>query len=342
MAKPKAAMRAKMQNAHRHTIANPKRFFTFIGIVIIVLAIVFAFAFAPSGPLVLSSFKAIVLHNGTSMLIKLNGSIFAIYVASSSSSGAVVLVSKVPVLSGYASEALLVPNSSVNVSINATGIANLNIKLAKSNSTSAELYITPLASVLGVKPSSDLSLIGPVSIGRTSGLKIIVTSTSTSSTTSTSTINQTAALLQSALAYANNNTSEGLLETEYASLYEKDKACNSSIYNETYTHYYGKAPSSDFSFLNISRQTPIGINETVAYISGTLVFVNYTPIMRSGKQSPLLSLELNMSPLTKLRIVKAAYTGILQGDNYSIVNSTYAFQSKISNYCGAYIMPPPS
>ena len=342
MAKPKTTARAKMQNPHKHAIANPKRFFTFIGIIVIVVAIALALAFAPSGPLALSSFKTVVLHNGTSVLLKLNRSIFAIYVASSSSSGAVVLVSKVPVLSGYASEALLVPNSSVNVSINATGVANLNIKLAKSNSTSAELYITPLASVLGVKPSSGLSIIGPVSIGRTSGLKIIVTSTSTSSTTSTSTINQTAALLQSALAYANNNTSEGLLETEYASLYEKDKACNSSIYNETYTHYYGTAPSGDFSFLNVSKQTPIDINETAYYISGTLVFVNYTPVMRSGKQSPLLSLELNMSPLTKLRIVKAAYTGILQGDNYSIVNSTYAFQSRISNYCGAYIMPPPS
>jgi hypothetical protein len=92
---------------------------------------------------------------------------------------------------------------------------------------------------------------------------------------------------------------------------------------------------------NVSAQTPISITVSAKPLKDDLVLVNYTPVMRSGVASqPMVSLLLNMSHGAAMPIVSTLYEGILSGDNYTILNSTYQFQSSIQNYCGAYIPKP--
>ncbi len=249
-------------------------------------------------------------------------------------------MARLPVLDTYAQEAEISAGGELNVSISGNEYADLNIKLLSVNSTGAELYLTPISSVLGILPSKSIVQIPPATIGSVKGMKIILATTTTSTSTTTSTINQTAALLAAAISFANKDTSEGALMSAYNQLYIKDKVCNSGIYNETYLHYYGVMPSGPLSFENVSALTPVGINASAYLISNQLVYVNYSAIMRNGTKSEILSIELNMSPSAMLPIVKVAFEGLLYGDNYTIVNSTYTFQKSISNYCGAYVPKP--
>ncbi|MEM3781470.1 MAG: hypothetical protein QXT43_00705 [Candidatus Micrarchaeaceae archaeon] len=338
--KPGAKEMAKAK--HGLKVANPVRFFAFIAVlVIIVAAIVYEFA-QLSSVILINAQNNLQLKPGSAVLMKLqNGSMFALLVSNSNATGATVYISQLPLLASYASKIVLLKNQSANVSVSATGNADINVRLKSSNATAATLVVTPLSVALGVKVSKSVILNGPYSISSTGGLRVITISTTSTTSTTTSTVNQTAALLESALNYANTKTSEGILMEEYKSLYNKGTVCNESIYNATYMHYYSVLPSGSASFYNISRLTPINITVHAAISSGDLVFVNYTPVFRNGTTgASMLSLLLNMSAGAVAPIAKLTYGGILAYANYAELNSTYAFQSSINNYCGAYIEPP--
>ncbi|MGC8675960.1 MAG: hypothetical protein ACP5T3_00375 [Candidatus Micrarchaeia archaeon] len=330
------------QAKKRSRIANPKRFFTFVAIIAIIIAAIALAALPHESQTFLGSAKSILLKTPSAELLKMqNSSTFAIFVASSNSTGATVYVSQLPLLVGYASKVTLMRGASANVSTSASGNADLNIRLVSSNASHAKLLLTPLSLVLGIRPSAGIKLIGPASISAPSGLKIIAISTTTTTSSTTSTINQTSVLLGQALAYANTKTAEGILMNDYKALYEKDAVCNETIYNATYQRYYNAVPSGAVSFANVSKETPINVTAKAAMKIGDLVFVNYTPVFRSGiAQEPMLSLLLNMSANAVTPIVEVTYEGILKYATYAELNSTYAFQSGISNYCGAYVAPP--
>ncbi|MEM0146911.1 MAG: hypothetical protein QXF85_00445 [Candidatus Micrarchaeaceae archaeon] len=344
MAAKRIDKKGSMAIKNKSVIANPKRFYTFLIIIVIAIAAI-AYALIPrSSVLFVSSGKSVQLKPGEAMLMKMqNSSVFAMLVYKSNSTGAIVYISQLPIPASYASKFVLLKgeNAGVNVSVNATGNADLNVRLSSSNATSVELLLTPLSSILGIKVSKEVTLVGPYTISTAGGLKVITISTTSSTSTTTSTINQTAALLESALNYANNKTNEGVLMNKYKALYNKDTVCNESIYNATYEHYYSTEPSGVSSFDNISKLIPINVTVHAAIKSGAFVFVNYTPTFRNGSRGgPMLSLLLNMSPGAVAHVANATYEGILTYATYAEINSTYAFQSSINNYCGAYIVPP--
>jgi len=328
---------------HKYRIANPRRFFSFIALIVIIIIVVAVLLASSSGVRVLTSPIQVFISNGGYSYLKQGSSVFAVYVVNSTASGAYVYIAKLPLLYGFVSKVYMKNSTEVNVSVNAGRRASINIRMISSSSKGAMLNITPISSFYNIQTSNSVSLIGPVSIGTAAskGLKVIITSTTISTSTTTSTINQTNPLLVSAEQYANTNTSIGVLLNNYKALYIKDKACNASIYNETYAKYFNTQPPGFASFENASAQTPISITVSAKPLKDDLVLVNYTPVMRSGVASqPMVSLLLNMSPSAVVPIVSTLYEGILLGDNYTILNSTYQFQSSIQNYCGAYIPKP--
>lgn len=337
---------AKKEAKKMHGIGAQKtirwgRFITSLAVIIIIIAVAVALFVSPHVQSLVGA-QTIYVKPGAYAVERLGNITFAIFVAKASNSSVELYLGRFPFLVNPALEVNLTPATSINVSVSGSGIADLNIGLGAITAKGAELTLTPLAASLGIKPSKVGSLLMPVFIGSSGGLRLIVTTTSTSTSTSTSTINQTLALLTSAINYANQNTSEGILMQRYNTLYQQDKVCNASVYNETYERIYGTLPSGSFAFDVVRSQVPIAINITGSVVGSEMVKVSYAPVFRNGtKQEPMLTLELNMSPSAIERIVNVTFSGILAGDNYTIVNNTYTFQSRISNFCGAYVFPPP-
>ncbi|MGC9037252.1 MAG: hypothetical protein ACP5GD_01375 [Candidatus Micrarchaeia archaeon] len=333
-------MQKKQAKPARPRIVSPVRFYTFVAIVVIIVAIVVAIVLQKSSVISITNPILLTLHKNQTLLLRLQNTTDAIYLANSNTTGALIYFGPMPFGLANFGELRLGENASVNLSSSFGSVADLNIKLVASNATSAKLYFTPIAAYLGIKPAK-IAMLGPTPIQIEQGLKLIVTTSSTTTSTTTSTINYTSQLLNNAINYANTKTSVGQLLLAYKQLYIKDKVCNATVYNETFYHYYNKMPSGPQSFANMTKIVPISINETASQLYGNLVYVNFTPVLRNGTMhTPMFSMLLNLTPNAQAPIIETRFEGILFGDNYTILNATYQFQSRITNYCGAYIEPP--
>jgi hypothetical protein len=137
-----------------------------------------------------------------------------------------------------------------------------------------------------------------------------------------------------------NNAGIGLLMSNYNKLYAKDVLCTQGVYNSTYNSYYGSLPPAPISFANMSLFTPVAINTTESALTAkNNVEITYSTISSSPDTTgPAVIAIINTSATAFIKSL--TYTGIYTGFSYNVLNSTYAFQSKILNNCGAYVSPP--
>ncbi len=312
---------------------------------IAVLAIIWFFLNQGQGTISIASAKSITLSPNQTVFVRIfNGSVSAIKLVVSSPTSASFYVSKVPVLYGPVISFTMGTLTGLNVSSDGSNMADMNIFLGSSSNKSVTIQVSPLLSTLGVRPSPLIKRLSPASLG--GGLTTIVTlSTSTVASTSTSTAesttmaqNATAALFQQSMTLI-NQTSIGALMKKYNLLYEKDTACNQSIYNASYLASYGSPPPAPVSFENVSSQTPtsIAISETKLAAANNVRIVYSTVSPSALTSGPAVIAMVNTSAQAYLRNV--TYTGLYSGFSYTILNDSYTFQSRINNNCGAYISP---
>lgn len=284
--------------------------------------------------LALNQTQFIKVYNSTTAAIKLK---------STSDTGATFYITSVPVLYGPVVSFSLAPASALNVSTDGSQLANMNVRLLSSSSASATVEITPLASALGISPSSSITLLNPASLTNigASNVTLAISTVSTSSSISTTTIaqNSTQALIQQALTLF-NNTGTGALMKEYKALYNQDVACSAGVYNTTYYTYYSKQPPPPVSFTNVSSFTPtdITLNATALSVKNNVLLTYSTVSPSPDTTGPVILAIVNTSSASFIR--NLTYTGLFSGFNYSMLNNSYTFQSKILNNCGAYISPP--
>ncbi len=289
--------------------------------------------------------RSITLSPNQTQFIRIyNGSTTALELRASSVSGASFYITHVPALYGSVVSFSLSPVSSLNVSTDGSQTADINIRLLTESNSSATVEITPLILALSIKPSPSVTLLNPSSLSSigsgSGGLGLTVSTTSVLSTSTTTVAqNSTQLLFQQALTLM-NKTGTGILMKGYRTLYEKDAGCTSGVYNSTYATYYSKHPPAPVDFANISAHTPtdITINESTLQAKNN-VLITYSTISPSPDTTGQAVLAIINTSSSNF-LSSLTYTGLYTGLNYSTLNSSYSFQSKILNDCGAYITPP--
>lgn len=286
--------------------------------------------------------------NGTKNFKFQNGqSYYALFLKSSSSSSATIYVTGAPLLSKPVVAMVLTSKQSADINPDGSGPATMHITLLSSNQSGAQVSVAAVLPSLNLRPSPGVLIINPVTFYQSSitnnsnTINVVFTSsvsTSSTSTSITTSINSTTSNALVALRLA-NSTLAGSLMNSYSNLYIKDKACNQSVYNTTFTKYWSAyTPTGAFDFLNASKGTPRNVTKNVVGVQGPLYNVTYSTNSKiSQTTGPALVLEFN---LTSQLIVKTAFRGAYQGLNYTTLNKTYNFQNSINNFCGAYIPYP--
>ncbi len=315
-----------------------------IAIVVALMIIYIAYGFlSPSVTDISSSSTLSLSQNQTRFVTVYSGSPAAIKLSSTSPAGASFIITSVPVLYGPVVSFALAPDASLNVSTDGSKTADMNIRLVSSTAAGATVEITPFLSELGVKPSSGVTLLNPASlsnIGSSSNSTLTTVTTVSTQTTTVAAHNSSQILFQQALSLL-NKTGPGILMKEYKTLYQKDVSCTPALYNSTYATYYsGSKPPAPVSFSNVSAHTPTDVTlNLTALTAKDNVLVTYSTVSPSADSTgPAIIAIINTSSASFLR--NLTYTGLYTGLNYSILNSSYSFQSKILNACGALISPP--
>ncbi len=319
--------------------ASPKEI---IAVLVSLIIIYLIYGALTSGVIEISSTSSLSFaSNQTSFIRIYNGSDAAIKLSSTSSSSASFLITSLPALYGPVVSFSMAPGSSLNVSTDGSHVADMNIRLVSSTSAGATVAITPFLLELGIKPSASITLLNPASLSNIkTGSSLTTVTTVSTQTTTVLAQNQTQILFQQALQLM-NKTGPGALMKDYKALYEKDVGCTMSTYNSTYAVYYsGAKPPAPVSFENVSSSTPTDIKLNLTTLAAKdNVLLTYSTVSPSPSTtgSALIAI-INTSSAAFLHSV--TYTGLYTGLNYSALNSSYSFQSRILNDCGAYISPP--
>ncbi len=310
---------------------------------IVFLIVVYAiYSLAFPSVITVSSAQSLSLGQNQTVFMRLyNSSVVALTLTSSSASGASFSLGAVPLLYSSMVSFTLTPSQSMSVSAFGMQSADMNIVLTSSSGTGASVEITPLHEVLGVGVSPGVSISNPSSLSGVAAANVtIVVPQSTSSVASTTTVkpqNSSQTEVAKAMGLI-NSTGTGVLMNNYAKLYAKDPGCNASTYNSTYRTYHGSAPPAPVDFANLSQVVPRSLTVNASVSSGPNVAVVYkTAAPSSSSTGAALVAIVNTSSSSFLSSV--TYTGVYYGLNYTQLNSTYAFQSKILNACAAYVTP---
>jgi hypothetical protein len=326
----------KKRTVVRHTRRN-----VILAIVIVLIAILAYFSIQPAVPEITYT-KTMPIQINETIYFRLFNTTVALKLQNSYNSGATFYISSIPILYSQISVLSLTTGSSANISSNGSKSADMNIKLVSSNSKGATVDITPLLSSLGIRVSGNVTVLNPVTLnihGVASNISIIVITSTTTSTSISSIQNATVLSEQQAMAIV-NKSAIGILMSSYKTLYNKDVKCNASVYNETYNTYYHILPGGLNSYANVSQFTPTDITTSISQLKIANNFgITYSTVAPSTLSTgPALMLIVNISSNAPLRNV--TFMGIFKGDNYTRINDSYTFQSRIMNFCGAYIPKP--
>lgn len=327
-------------------VRNPAWLIAIIVVVVLIAAAAW-FLFAGGAPVSqLSSPLNLVLQQNQSAYFRVGNStaISVVSLRSPGNSSAVFYISDLPILNGPMSVVTILSGGGVNLSTSGSSYANINIALLSSNSTGARIKLTPLASSLSIRTSRGVSLVQPPSFfSQGPGVVVNVTITTTAATSST-TVGSTSTILNTtsgriAAAYSIANASApGALMLKLKALYEADVHCNASTYNTTYLAQKSRLPTGPFTFVNVTPFVPTDITASAVQAVANNYLVTYSTVAPSSLSSgPALLIGVNISSATSSHILNVTFRGIFQGDNYTMVNSAYAVQSRIGNACAAYI-----
>jgi hypothetical protein len=314
-----------------------------IGAIVIILLMLYgAYVLTQNGTISVTSMEKVSLLSNQTAFINLYGnSPIAIRLKNTSGTGATFYIARMPLLYGPVASVMLAPYAEANVSSSGTQAADVSIRLLNCSNTGAEIDVVPIPLGIGIKTSPGISLLPPLSFlsqASTANSTTTTTVSTTSTSTSTITTNSTLALFQLALGDM-NQTSIGILMKSYKALYIKSAKCNASTYNSTYIAYHTSFPPAPVSFANVSPLTPtnLTISESKATTTNSVLITYSTISGDSSTTGPAVIAIVNTSSISFLRNV--SYVGIYRGLNFSILNSSYKFQSKVLNSCGALISP---
>ncbi|MEM3791240.1 MAG: hypothetical protein QXL16_00735 [Candidatus Micrarchaeaceae archaeon] len=321
-------------------MASKSRVYTAIVVILILLLGLVAFIISSyQFPATIKSNESILLKFGKPFLFDFNKGTF-IFIVMKNLSGDYLYFTKYPIGIAPIFAYPIQNGEELNISTSFSSYADISAKVTSLNLTYAKLNILVIPSFVrvGVTEGREIQpylfMIGE----KLRNITIVNATTSTTSTSSTSTsttINFTEVNMEKALSLA-NSTLPGILMQKLSRLYINSKYCTPSIYNETFLIKLNKTPSGPFSFYNVSYVTPYGVNVTAEKGAGSVYSVIYTLITKDPSFSkPALIIVLNIS--SKYPIVNVTYTGAYMGLNYTLLNQTYNFESKINNQCAALI-----
>jgi len=312
-------------------------------IIILVALIIFAIIYTQPHVYYVNAPTRLGLALNSSILYKLPSSTdtFTLYLKNSTNSSATLYITKTPVLAYSVLAIYLTQGGSANISSEELKVADMHILLLSSNYKGVELELTPIDPSLGLKPSGLSVELQPTSfIERmlyTGNVSIIsTTSTTTSTSITTTTINQSSIIPMQQIMSFVNTTSPGILMNSFAALYQKDRACNASVYNATFQTLENMKAIGPNSFYNVSPSVPRNININVTKLANNTYLVTYIGVTPSKLYTgALLNLKISLTPTPTL--LNVSFEGPFKYMNLTQVTKIYTFQSSIQNFCGAYM-----
>ncbi len=335
-----------------------------IAIVVIAIAVLLDLASNPHGTPVLNSNRTFTITNGQSAYFEIGGSKgrFALLLKNTTSTYSVVYISRVPVLINPITVFGISKGQSVNISTAGTGVADVQVKLISSSSRNATLELVPIPSLFAIKPSPGVEIMSPASLYSNSTVatnSIIVPTVPQNANSAVQNSSSNAIVVQPTTSPAPPPSHPGstplenisvLLNTTYIAtlmnnlnaLYVQDQACTASGYNTTFLAYRsqipgaaGEQPVGSFDFANQSMVTPRSVSVSATQQGRNLYAVAYSVVARSSQTSGRV-VSFNFTGDSGV-VTNLKFQGIFYGENYTDVNSAYAFQRSISGNCGAYI-----
>jgi len=312
-------------------------------VIILVALIIFAIIYMQPHVYYVKAPTRLGLALNSSILYKLPSSTdtFVLYLKNSTNNSATLYITKTPVLAYPVLAVYLTRGGSANISSEELKVADMHILLISSNYKVAELELTPIDPSLGLKTSGLSIYLQPTSfIERmlyTGNVSIIsTTSTTTSTSITTTTINQSSIIPMQQIMSFVNTTAPGILMNSFAALYQKDRACNASVYNATFQTLENMKAVGPNSFYNVSPSVPRNININVTKLANNTYLVTYIGVTPSKLYTgTLLNLKVSLTPTPTL--LNVSFEGPFKYMNLTQVTKIYTFQSSIQNFCGAYM-----
>lgn len=309
-------------------------------IIVLAAAAIVALSLGSQHIRAISSGSTLSMVKGSPEYFEVSGTqhVFSILLENSSGSGAVVYISRYPVLEGPILNVSINSAEVINVSLEGTQSADLQIKLLSSGSNSASLLMTAVPQTFSIRTSPGIKVLNPTTLSGSESTQQSIpvqgstTSTLTSTYLATTTVQQPQQNTSLAALALANSTNIGILLNNYKALYNKDTGCTSGIYNSSLLTYAKQSPTGPLSFYNMSRQIPTDITASASKTAAGLYKVVYTTISPSEK-----SIAVTMYMNSAGAVLNVTYSGTFTGMNYSQLSNSYAFQSGIYNSCAAYI-----
>lgn len=308
-----------------------------IVVIMVVLAVYYSLG---QGVPQVTQTQSFYLQSNQTSYFNIFGYLVAMKIVSSNNYSTAMYVSRVPILVGPVSSFSLTPGASVSVSSAGSQTADMNIKLISSGTKGATITITPLTASLSIATSNSISVLNPAALsaaGANANAMAVLTTTVAVTSATTTITSAPATSSQQALSIANSSAT-GTLMKKFKALYNSDSACSASMYSATYSLYYSALPTVPNDYANVSVLTPTDITVNASLISGSQYRVTYSTVSSSPYTTgPAAVLTVNTSSSS---VSGVAFAGVFNRLSYATINSTYAFQSGVSNKaCGAFISP---
>ena len=313
-------------------------------IAIIVVAIVLYLFLSGSKTSVLSSNTTFTLAPNKSVnfgVSDLKGS-YSLFLVSSTSSAATFYISELPALTNPVSEFSLAKGQSVNVSLNGTSYAHLQVKLLSVSQSQAAVELLRIPLGFGVLQSASVHSFAPtvivsgtsnaISSTTTVSSNSTVKSTTTSAVTQTTTVSSTGFTKAQVLTSA-NKTALGNILVMYDGMYAREPSCTPALYNSTFISKYGYAPTGALDYHNTSINSPTGFNINDTEVSTDEYDVTYTAIIPAGNQLSVVML-VNASSNAQ---ISYQTSGIFKDLNFTTMSEDFVAANSISNGCAAYV-----
>ena len=285
----------------------------------------------------ISSSATVTLSKNSSYYFHLPNSenVYAVYLLSSSASGATIYLGSKPLLLSKIYMLNLSSGASANVSVGNETYSDINVNLASSSAQSSDIILTYIPQGFGVKQSSNVHTINP----QGSGPQAVVTSSQSTLPSTTSTSPQTTVsppaqkLPASSQAIIDANASPlGTMINGFKRIFiVQSSECTQQEYQTNFASKYGFTPSGSLSFQNQSAQTPSSVSSSSSGLGGSIYNVSYYEVASAGNRK-FATIQVN---ITSNSTTKYNITGDF-GHTYSSMLENYTTLNKTTDPCAIF------
>ena len=319
-------------------------------IVLVIVAVLLYLVLGMHGTVVSSNVTATLSPNKSIdfAVSGIKGS-YSLFLDSSSNSMATFYLSGLPVLTSPILEFRLSNGTSVNVSLNGSSYAHVQVKLLSLSQSQAEVRLTRIPSGFGVVQSASVSSFNPslailgmpsqgsgaaTTVSPTTSAGAGTTTAQATTTAQTTTVKSSSGFTQAQVLAAANGTELGGLMAMYNGLFRTDTACTPSLYNSTYSSVHNRQNAYGATdYYNASRQTPEMLTISTSEVSTDEYDVTYTAVIPAGNRLSLVML-VNVSSGQQ---VSYQASGIFLDQNYVDMSQNFISVNSIGNDCAAYV-----